>query len=37
VRVFVILDEARLVGVWVGMGLPIVAVFVLVLDVVVIV
>jgi TRAP-type uncharacterized transport system fused permease subunit len=37
VRVFVILDQARLVSVWMGMGLPVVAVFVLVLDVVVVV
>jgi hypothetical protein len=37
VRVFVILDQALLVSVWMGMGLPVVAVFVLVLDVVVVV
>jgi hypothetical protein len=37
VRVFVILDQACLVSVWMGMGLPVVAVFVLVLDVVVVV
>lgn len=37
VRVFVILYETRLVGMGVGVGLPIVAVFVLVFDVVVIV